>query len=92
VPDKPPLPPPGHDEEDEGREDDEEERARFGSGPAGTASESTNTSPRTYATFWAGTPDWFSGWVNATCTPVALTVFWPDVGWPGLVVPVPALV
>jgi hypothetical protein len=95
VPDTPP--PPGHEEEDEGRgeeeekkEEGEEENPRPGTGPAGTASESTNTSPRTYSTFWAGTPDWFSGWVNATCTPVALTVFWPEVGWPGLVVPVPA--
>jgi hypothetical protein len=23
---------------------------------------------------WAGTPDWFTGWVNTRCTPVALTV------------------
>jgi hypothetical protein len=82
--------PPGHEEEDEER-GEEDDKPSFGSGPAGTASESTNTSPSTYSTFWAGTPGGVTGWVNTTCTPVALTVRWPEVCWPGLVVPVPAL-
>jgi hypothetical protein len=63
------------DNEDEDEEDDEdEERSRFGGFPAGTASESTNTSPRMCSTYWAGTPDWFTGWVNTRCTPVAVTL------------------
>jgi hypothetical protein len=68
--------PPPHDEGPENPDEDadEEERSRFGGFPAGTASESTNTSPRMCSTYWAGTPDWFTGWVNTRCTPVALTV------------------
>jgi len=63
------------DDADEADEDaDEEERSRFGGFPAGTASESTNTSPRMCSTNCAGTPDWFTGCVNTTCTPVAVTV------------------
>jgi hypothetical protein len=72
-------PPPQEDaekeEEEEGEvEDKDEERLRSGGFPAGTASESTNTSPRMCSTNWAGTPDWFTGWVNTRCTPVAVTV------------------
>jgi hypothetical protein len=68
--------PPPHDEGPENPDDDAdgEERSRFGGFPAGTASESTNTSPRMCSTNWAGTPDWFTGWVNTRCTPVAVTV------------------
>jgi hypothetical protein len=64
-------------EEDEENEDEDEEKPRSGSAPAGTASESTNTSPRMCSTYWAGTPAWFTGWVNTTCTPVAVTVSSP---------------
>jgi hypothetical protein len=72
-------PPPQEEAEEEEEEEDEdegegEERSRFGGFPAGTASESTNTSPRMCSTNWVGTPDWFTGWVNTRCTPVALTV------------------
>jgi hypothetical protein len=68
-------PPPQEEAEKEYEEDDkDEERSRFGGFPAGTASESTNTSPRMCSTNWAGTPDWFTGWVNTRCTPVAVTV------------------
>ena len=77
-------PRPGHEEEDS-EEEDEEDKPRSVTGPAGTASESTNTSPRMYSANWAGTPGWFAGWVNTTCNPVALTVCWPE-----LVVPVSA--
>jgi hypothetical protein len=59
----------GHEEKGE-----EEERSRFGRAPAGTASEFRNTSPRMCSTYWAGTPDCCTGWVNTTCKPVALTV------------------
>jgi hypothetical protein len=55
-------------------EEKEEERLRFGRAPAGTASESRNTSPRMCSAYWAGTPDWLTGWVNTTCSPVAVTV------------------
>jgi hypothetical protein len=74
-------PPPRHEEEDD--EGSGEGRPRSGSGPAGTASESTNTSPRMCSTYWTGTPDWFTGWVNTTCTPVALTVRWAELVVPG---------
>jgi hypothetical protein len=75
-------PPAPHEEEEEEEEEepdeeadnDEEERSRVGGFPAGTASESTYTSPRMCSTNCAGTPDWFTGWVNTTCTPVAVTV------------------
>jgi hypothetical protein len=88
-------PAPQDEDEDEdaenGDEDaDDEERSRFGGGPAGTASESTNTSPRMCSTNCEGTPDWFTGWVNTTCTPVAVTVsslaleFAPPIGSNGL--------
>ena len=53
-------------------------RSRLGAGPAGTASESRNTSPRMCSAYWAGTPDWDTGWVNTTCTPVAVTVSSPE--------------
>jgi hypothetical protein len=62
------------DEDADEDEDEDEERPRLGAGPAGTASESTNTSPRMCSTNWAGTPDWFTGCVKTTCTPVAVTV------------------
>src|SRR5207302_8842488 len=61
-------------EVEEEEEDKDEERSSFGGFPAGTASESTNTSPRMCSANWAGTPDGFTGWVNTRCTPVALTV------------------
>jgi hypothetical protein len=78
--------PPGQEEEEEEEdEDDDEEEGeeelrlslRSGRGPAGTASESRNTSPRMCSAFWAGTPDWLTGCVNTTCTPVAVTVSSP---------------
>jgi hypothetical protein len=51
-------PPPGQEEEEEEEnEEEEEERSRFGRGPAGTASESRDTSPRMCSANWAGTPD-----------------------------------
>jgi hypothetical protein len=58
----------------------QEERLRLRSGrdPAGTASESRNTSPRMCSAYWAGTPDWPTGWVNTTCSPVAVTVSSPE--------------
>jgi hypothetical protein len=70
------TPPQDEDAEDadENEDEDEDERSRLGGFPAGTASESTNTSPRMCSTYWAGTPDWLTGWVNTRCTPVALTV------------------
>jgi ribosome modulation factor len=68
------LPPQDDDAENGDDDRDEEERARSGGFPAGTASESTNTSPRMCSTNCAGTPDWFTGWVNTRCTPVAVTV------------------
>jgi hypothetical protein len=58
----------------EAGEEKEEERLRFGRAPAGTASEFKNTSPRMCSTYWAGTPDCCTGWVNTTCKPVAVTV------------------
>jgi hypothetical protein len=72
-------PPPPHDEDAENADEDadDEERSRFGGFPAGTASESTKTSPRMCSTNCAGTPDWFTGWVNTRCTPVAVTVSSP---------------
>jgi hypothetical protein len=72
-------------------EEEEEERLRLRSGraPAGTASESTNTSPRMCSAYWAGTPDWLTGWVNTTCNPVAVTVSSPESVDP-LAVPVPS--
>jgi hypothetical protein len=76
--------PPGTHEEEEPEtpekegEDNEDEKSRFESGGAGTASESTNTSPRMCSTYWAGTPGWFTGWVNTTCNPVAVTVSSPE--------------
>jgi hypothetical protein len=77
----PERPPPRQDEEgeeDDENEDEDEEKPRSGSAPAGTASESTKTSPRMCSTYWAGTPDWFTGWVNTTCNPVAVTVSSPE--------------
>jgi len=77
----PPLP--GHEDEPEEpaepeEEDEEEEKDKGGprleTGGAGTASESTYTSPRMCSTNWAGTPDWFTGCVKTTCKPVAVTV------------------
>jgi hypothetical protein len=73
--------PPRQDEEEEEKEEEEERlrsRLRSGRGPAGTASESRNTSPRMCSAFWAGTPDWLTGCVNTTCTPVAVTVSSPE--------------
>ena len=64
-------------------EDKDEERSRFGGFPAGTASESTNTSPRMCSTYWAGTPGGLTGWVNTMCTPVAVTVSSPALFVPG---------
>jgi hypothetical protein len=61
-------------DEDEEADEDEAERSRLGGFPAGTASEFTNTSPKMCSTYWAGTPDWLTGWVNTRCTPVAVTV------------------
>jgi hypothetical protein len=62
--------------------EEEEERLRLrlrsGRGPAGTASESRNTSPRMCSAFWEGTPDWPTGCVNTTCNPVAVTVSSPE--------------
>jgi hypothetical protein len=46
----------GHEDEEE-EEDEERERSSVGRGPAGTASESRNTSPRMCSTYWEGTPD-----------------------------------
>jgi hypothetical protein len=66
------------DEDDDEDEDEDKEKPRSGSAPAGTASESTNTSPRMCSTYCAGTPDWFTGWVNTTCNPVAVTVSSPE--------------
>jgi hypothetical protein len=45
------------DEDEDEKDDKDDERSRFGGFPAGTASESTNTSPRMCSTYWAGTPD-----------------------------------
>ena len=73
--------------QEEEEEDGEEERSSVGRSPAGTASESRDTSPRMCSTYWAGTPDWLTGWVNTTCSPVALTVSPPE---PAVPVPVPA--
>lgn len=70
-------PPQGEDAENVDDDADEEERSSFGGFPAGTASESTNTSPRMCSANCAGTPDWFTGWVNTRCTPVAVTVSSP---------------
>jgi hypothetical protein len=53
-------------------------RLSFGRRGVGTASESRNTSPRMCSTFWAGTPDWLTGWVNTKCTPVALRISSPE--------------
>jgi len=71
-------PPRQEEEGEEFEENEDEEKPRSGSAPAGTASESTKTSPRMCSTYWAGTPDWFTGWVNTTCTPVAVTVISPE--------------
>jgi hypothetical protein len=84
--------PPRQEEEEEDEEEGEEElklrlRLRSGRGPAGTASESRNTSPRMCSAFWEGTPDWPTGCVNTTCNPVAVTVSSPEP-----VVPAPASV
>jgi hypothetical protein len=78
--DWPPLRQDEEGEEDAENEDEEEdaEKPRSGSAPAGTASESTKTSPRMCSTYCAGTPDWFTGWVNTTCNPVAVTVSAPE--------------
>lgn len=88
----PPLdgPPPGQDDdgEEEGENDDDEEKVRSGGGPAGTASESTKTSPRMCSTFCDGTPDWSTGCVNTTCSPVAVTVSSPAFDAPVLKKPV----
>jgi hypothetical protein len=65
-------------------------RLRVGRGPAGAASESRDTSPRMCSAYWAGTPDWLTGWVNTTCNPVAVTVSSPDFVAPVAVVPVPS--
>jgi hypothetical protein len=70
--------------QEEEEEEKEEERLRFGRSPAGTASESRKTSPRMCSAYWAGTPDWLTGWVNTTCSPVAVRVSSPE-----FVVPVP---
>ena len=88
-------PPPPHDVEDDEEEEEkpnEEEpgelNPRFGSapiGPCGVASESTHTSPRMCSTYCAGTPGGLAGWVNTTCSPVAVRVTSPELG-----VPVPA--
>ena len=59
-------------------EEEERSRPRFGGAPAGTASESRYTSPRMCSAYWAGTPDCSTGWVNATCNPVAVTVTSPE--------------
>jgi hypothetical protein len=72
----PPAPP-----QDE--ESDELEKGMFGSGAAGVARESTNTSPRMCSTNCAGTPDGLTGWVNTMCTPVAVTVSSPALLVPG---------
>ncbi len=45
-----------------------------GSGAAGAASESTNTSPSMCSTNCAGTPDGLTGCVKTMCTPVAITI------------------
>jgi len=34
------------------------------------------------STYWAGTPAWFTGWVNTTCNPVAVTVSSPEFDMP----------
>ncbi len=71
------LPPHEDDEVEEPDEVDGEEadeRSMFGGGPAGTASESTNTSPRMCSTNCEGTPDGLTGCVKTTCSPVAVTV------------------
>ena len=75
-----PPPPQGEAEKEEEEEDEDkdEERSRFGGFPAGTASESTNTSPRMCSAYCAGTPGGLTGWVNTTCTPVAVTVIAPE--------------
>jgi hypothetical protein len=70
-------------------EEEEEKRLRFGRAPAGTASESRNTSPRMCSAYWAGTPDWLTGWVNITCSPVAVTVSSAEFVVP-VAVPVPS--
>ena len=78
--------PPRQEEADEEEEEGEEEdrlSARSGRGPAGTASESRNTSPRMCSALWVGTPDWLTGCVNTTCTPVAVTVSSPELVEPG---------
>ena len=81
-----PRPPQDEEEEEEAEEEEKGgERSRSGAFPAGTASESTNTSPRMCSAYWAGTPDWFTGWVNTRCNPVAVTVSSPE-----FVPPVPA--
>jgi outer membrane biosynthesis protein TonB len=80
-------PPRQEDEDEEKEEEDEEEdegeKPRFGSAPAGVASKSTNTSPKMCSTYCAGTPGGLTGWVNTTCSPVAVTVSSP----PEFVVP-----
>jgi hypothetical protein len=75
---EPEWPPPRQDEER-----DELEKPIFGSGAAGVARESTNTSPRMCSTNWAGTPGGLTGWVNTMCTPVAVTVSSPPLFVPG---------
>lgn len=70
-------------EEEVVEEREEGGRPRSGRGVAGAARESTYTSPRMCSTNWAGTPDGLTGWVNTTCTPVALTM----VSWLEPVVP-----
>jgi hypothetical protein len=80
-------PPPQEDEEEaendepepeEGEEGEEKPRSAAAPAEAGDASESTNTSPRMCSTYWSGTPGWLTGWVNTTCTPVAVTVISPE--------------
>ena len=81
LPERPPAQPEEEEEEEE-EEREEDERFSFGGGPAGTASESRNTSPRMCSTNWAGTPDWFTGCVKTTCNPVAVTVCSVEFGMP----------
>lgn len=80
------LPPQDEDEEDEEdgeyEEDAEAPKPSPGASLAGVARESTNTSPRMCSAYWAGTPGGLTGWVNTTCTPVAVTVISLELGIP----------
>jgi hypothetical protein len=86
-PEAPPLrqeEPKEDDDDDEDCDDDEGDdkdsegvKSRLERGAPGTARESTNTSPRMCSTLCDGTPDWFTGWVNTTCNPVAVIVSSP---------------